>query len=70
MTRLLTATLTALTLMTGSPAFANSHCTCDEKCAHECQQGKTDNCTCKDCGCSKGEGCKHGKCTHPRQPTK
>ena len=66
MTRLLSAALTAVSLMAFSPAFANSHCACDEKCAQECQKGKSDNCPCKSCDCSKGKGCKHGKCGHPK----
>ena len=67
MTRLLSAALTTLALVTGSPAFATSHCTCDEKCSQECSQGKSENCPCKSCSCSKGKGCKHGKCNHPKQ---
>ena len=66
MTRLLGAAFTALSLMAWTPVFADSHCTCDENCAQQCQKGKNDKCPCKNCDCAKGEGCKHGKCGHPK----
>ena len=69
MTRLFGSVLTALTLMAWTPAFASSHCGCDEKCAQECRNGKSDHCPCKDCGCAKGEGCKHGKCDLVKRKT-
>lgn len=62
MTRLFSSGLALLSLMAWTPVFANSHCACDEKCAQECHSGKSADCPCKDCGCAKGEGCKHGKC--------
>ena len=62
MTRFITSTFMALTLFAASPAFANHECSCDDTCAANCKMGKTENCPCQTCDCSKGEGCKHGKC--------
>jgi hypothetical protein len=63
MTRLFSSAFTLLSLLAWTPAFAAGDCSCDSKCAHECEIGKVNtSCACKTCGCAKGEGCKHGKC--------
>jgi hypothetical protein len=69
MSRFFTMSFMALGLLVNSPAFA-SHCSCDSKCAAECASGKAAHCVCKDCDCSKGGGCKHGKCGLPKADSK
>lgn len=62
MVQLIKMSLVAVALMVGTPVIAKTHCTCTNECATNCAEGKTDDCKCKKCGCSKGKGCKHGKC--------
>ena len=63
MKRLLHSALAAFSLFAASgSALAAGDCSCDAKCVQECQKGKSDKCECKNCGCSKGEKCTHGKC--------
>ncbi|MBF0104956.1 MAG: hypothetical protein HQM16_06475 [Deltaproteobacteria bacterium] len=49
----------ALSLLMSAPAVANQPCSCTEQCQKDCAEGKTKDCPCKNCECSKGEGCKH-----------
>ncbi len=74
MTRLFSFALTALTLLAWTPAFADSHCKCSQKCAHECHNGKSNHSSCKGCGksCSegKGESCKQEKNDQVKESSK
>jgi len=63
MLKLLSSSFIALTLVSAAPVFAKSSCSCSEKCMDACHKGKSENCHCKECGCSKGTGCSHGKCS-------
>lgn len=46
----------------GHFARADAGCACDAKCSEACAEGHGEKCKCTTCDCSKGKGCKHGKC--------
>ncbi|MCX6112650.1 MAG: hypothetical protein NTY22_05110 [Proteobacteria bacterium] len=51
----------SMLLFTSTFVFAASECSCGKECTKKCVAGKTANCKCEHCGCTKGVDCKCGQ---------